>query len=165
MRRLQTYAAGVYHNLQKEALAQLADALFNKGRFPDVAVMSLAWDETQERLVLPFSKTNGMRHSARSSWHVLVSRQNYIFQIRDDCVQLEPVRPVVPLISTGAGAIFAGLEEVPTVDHLAKFEERVMTCCPRVALHFDSDGATANDQWSQSTPYCVSICNMHVLVQ
>ena len=62
VRRLQTYAAGVYHNLQKEALAQLADALFNKGRFPDVAVMSLAWDETQERLVLPFSKTNGMRH-------------------------------------------------------------------------------------------------------
>ena len=146
VRNMQTYAVGVYHNLQQKAFAQLADALFDKGRFPDVAVMSLAWDETQEALVLPFNNTNGMRYSARTSWHVLVSRQNYIFQIGDDCVQLEPVRPVVPLISTGAGAIFAGLEEVPTVDHLAKFDERVMTCCPRVALHYDSDGATANDR-------------------
>ena len=138
--------------LLSERFALNRDAVASRSWF----VSSLAYDETMERLALPISSTylpSNVRSATRSAWHVLVSRQSFCFGVPDedslDDVRLavwDVVRPVAPLVSAKAPAVFHGLFSTRFAKPFAQFETNCMRHMRLSAVHHTQDGAFANER-------------------
>ncbi len=113
----------------------------------DFATTSLAWDETQEKLCFPLRiDANLTLPQHQSSWNVLVSRQEFYIGRGKQVEMMAPPRPVIPMVSTSAAALWHGLFEARCVRSVSRLSELLMGLPPPTLLghHIDSDGASSN---------------------
>ena len=66
-----------------------------------------------------------------------------------DVVCFELNRPIVPVTSTSAGALYAGLYGVPVVQRYVDCENALAQASTFKLKHWDRDGAAANDRLVQ----------------
>ncbi|CAK0808181.1 unnamed protein product [Prorocentrum cordatum] len=113
---------------------------------PLCVIRSLAWDETTERLALPLCPEACPDVSVKSSWHVLVSCDTMSVIYPNFSAGFAFNRPVIPLASTSASAISAGLFDAPPVRKFTETARSMSDASPPFGniLHFDRDGASAN---------------------
>ena len=123
---------------------------FKSKSSPTAFVSSIAADATSERLVLPFMGLDSLSEMGKSSWHVLVSGQRFVWSERSDEGALgwfvwEVVRPNVPLVSTeSADTLINGLYSLPQVAAFAAFELNGLRVATFPFMHFDLDGHSSN---------------------
>ena len=127
---------------------------------PEWALRSRLWDETGQRLVL---KVRGGTTAATSragtsaTWQVMVSRFRFAWgwsrtsnwRCPADCpssVTWEPIIPAVPLQSTSAADIFAGLEKHTVTAEVHQFSEQLSKISRFWFQLEESDGATSNEK-------------------
>ena len=115
-------------------------------------IRTLRWDETKEKVFLKFNPQL-FRWQQEAAWHVLVSRRLYAFgtlvdiegYTRETCSEFQLVCPIVPLVSTAAGAIWEGLFSCPVAKGNSDFDELVDEVPDEDVLIIEVDAAASND--------------------
>ena len=122
-----------------------------KAAKPDIATVSLMWDETSQTLALPAVHGSGA-HQQRSSWQVLVARLHFCIgfiggpgksnlKLYRECV-LAPV----PLPTNSSAAISSGLRSHPMNKQIMSIVEELLECSRlRFVLH-EADAHLANEK-------------------
>ncbi|CAE7895079.1 unnamed protein product [Symbiodinium necroappetens] len=122
-----------------------------KATKPDIATVSLMWDETSQTLALPAVHGSGA-HQQRSSWQVLVARLHFCIgfvggpgksnlKLYRECV-LAPV----PLPTNSSSAISSGLRNHPMNKEILRIVQELLDCSRlRFVLH-EADAHLANEK-------------------
>ena len=122
---------------------------------PDWGLRSRLWDETGQRLVLRVN-TGIPSHGQAATWQVLVARFRFAWGWRSQhagsseetaFLSWEPVIPAVPLLSTSAANIAAGLEAHSVTAPVHQFSLHLQGLCRFWFDLAESDGATSNEQF------------------
>ena len=122
---------------------------------PDWGLRSRLWDETGQRLVLRVN-TGIPSHGQAATWQVLVARFRSAWGWRSQhagsseetaFLSWEPVIPAVPLLSTSAANIAAGLEAHSVTAPVHQFSLHLQGLCRFWFDLAESDGATSNEQF------------------
>lgn len=107
---------------------------------PDFAVVSLAWDETGQKLMFaPSSSTN-----QSAAWEVLVSRVRFAWGWGDRSYNLEAVLAPVPLRSNASAHLKSGLSEHPLNRPAMQFAEALLDRAKAAVRLHCADGHFAN---------------------
>ena len=152
VRRLKALTAATYMNRQAQLMEQLK-AHFERGAAWKYSVENLRWDETQGRFVMQVSEDIP---ASEQSWHLQVIRQGWAVgsmvtinenDLREEAIELNIVRPIVPLAGAKAGDLEDGLQTVPSARPFVQFSAALDKAADMSVKIFEMDGATSNSKW------------------
>ena len=115
---------------------------------PVVFVVSLSFDETQQKLSLQLP---GVSECKRGAWHVLNAQSHFNWAGKTTegtwrSAAMDFVRPPVPVLGTSAPCLAHAQWEVPSAEPYTMNEQRGLATARIAMVNFDRDGAGSNDK-------------------
>ena len=130
--------------LYQACLLQRLSEMLEKTK-PDVAALSIMWDETSEKLSLPAVQGANAATSS-SNWEVCVSRFDFCIGVGGRFFTFLCVTPPIPMISNGSASIFRSLFSHPLMEPIIKFRKLLAEIAGIFIEVNEADGHPANDK-------------------
>ena len=141
--RVKSYVAHACLERQLAQLQSLAAAFAQEK--PAWCVFSLMWGETPQRLSLAVLGDSA-RHGSQSTWEVLVLRAQLLWVARNSVKVVSLALPPVPLVSTKAERMYAGLFNHPITQPVMQLCTSMLQQAVVAARAHEADGHPASDR-------------------
>ena len=171
------------HIRMSQAYLETQSALVNRlchvasQRRLSFAIVSQAWDETEQSLFIPLRPDLLTREQQTCKWHVLVCRRHVVLAFKplpgDACAHpvitsFDLVVPAIPLVSTSSSCIFFGLYRTHAGRQFVMLCDTIEPLSDITIYNYRADGASGNDKLvafltSQSyvTFVAFDVCSLH----